>query len=244
MGAAIAAALRAAGHDVAWASTGRSEATKARAEAAGLPDLESVAAIAERCETIFSVCPPHAALDVARPLRGYDGVYVDANAVSPATSREVARLFGRFVDGGIVGGPPDPRLYLSGEEAPRVAALFDGSPVEPRVLDGGVGAASALKMSYAAWTKGTAAMLLAVREVARAEGVEDALTAEWAESLPGLEERWERARRSAAAKGWRWVAEMEEIAATFVAAGLPAGFHEAAADVYRRFPRGNPGTAP
>src|SRR3954447_4204333 len=182
MGSAVAAALRAVGHDVAWASAGRSEATRARAGAAGLLDLESVSALADRCDTILSVCPPHAAHDVARSVHGYDGVYVDANAVSPATSREVAQLVASFVDGGIVGGPPDPRLYLSGDEAARVAALFEGSPVEPRVVAGGVGAASALKMTYAAWTKGTGAMLIAVREAARAHGVEEALLAEWAES--------------------------------------------------------------
>ena len=233
MGATIAAALRSQGHEVAWASDGRSDATRGRAEEAGLRDVGSVAALAAECETIVSVCPPHAALDVARSVGEAGGVYVDANAVSPATARGVAAAVGRCVDGGIVGGPPDPRLYLSGDDAPGVAALFEGSPVQPRVLEGGVGAASALKMTYAAWTKGTAAMLLAIRDVARAEGVEEPLLAEWAESVPFLDERWERARRSADAKGWRWVGEMEEIAATFEAAGAPRGFHEAAAQVYR-----------
>ena len=103
-----------------------------------------------------------------------------------------------------------------------------------RVLSDGVGDASALKMAYASWTKGTAALLLAIREVARSEGVEEALLAEWRESIPELEARLASAERSAAAKGWRWVAEMEEIAATFEAAGAPPGFHQAAADVFRR----------
>ena len=234
MGATIGAALRSRGHDVAWASDGRSDATRRRAEAAGLRDVGTVAALARGCETIVSVCPPHAALDIARSVGETGGVYVDANAISPATARAVAAAVGRCVDGGIVGGPPDPRLFLSGGEAPPVAALFEGSTVQPRVLAGGVGAASALKMTYAAWTKGTSAMLLAIRDVARAEGVEEPLLAEWAESVPGLAERWERARRSADAKGWRWVGEMEEIAATFEAAGAPRGFHEAAAEVYGR----------
>ena len=93
--------------------------------------------------------------------------------------------------------------------------------------------ASALKMAYAAWTKGTAAMLLAIRELAFREGVEEALLAEWDLSQPELRDRFARAARSAEAKGWRWVGEMEEIAATFEAAGLPGGFHRAAAEVYR-----------
>jgi hypothetical protein len=97
----------------------------------------------------------------------------------------------------------------------------------------GAGAASAVKMAYASWTKGSAALLLAARALARAEGVEDALLAEWAISQPGLEKRSAGAAGSAAAKGWRWVAEMEEIAASMAADGLPAGFHQAAAEVYR-----------
>jgi 3-hydroxyisobutyrate dehydrogenase-like beta-hydroxyacid dehydrogenase len=237
MGAAVGAALRTAGYDVVWASEGRSAATRRRAEEAGLRDAGSAAEVAAASEVLFSVCPPHAALDVARGVASFDGVYVDANAVSPATAREVGGAFARFVDGGIVGGPPDPRLYLSGADASFVAGLFEGSPIEARVLDERVGSASALKMTYAAWTKGAGAMVLAIRAVAEAEGVGDALVAEWSESLPRLEDRLGRAQRSAEAKGWRWVGEMEEIAATFEAAGLPAGFHEAAAEIYRGYAR-------
>ena len=144
---------------------------------------------------------------------------------------------GRFVDGGIVGPPPEregtTRLFLSGPEAETVAAAFAGSVVEAVVLGPEPGRASALKMAYAAWTKGTAAMLLAIRATARANGVEDALLAEWARSQPDAPGRSEDAAGAAAAKGWRWIAEMEEIAATFAAAGQPDGFHRAAADVYR-----------
>jgi Domain of unknown function (DUF1932) len=92
-------------------------------------------------------------------------------------------------------------------------------------------------MVYAAWSKGTAALLLAIRAVARAEGVEDALLYEWQESIPELPGRSLRAATSAGRKGWRWSGEMEEIASTFAAAGLPDGFHEAAAEVYRRTPK-------
>jgi 3-hydroxyisobutyrate dehydrogenase-like beta-hydroxyacid dehydrogenase len=232
MGAAVGAVLRGQGVRVVWASEGRSEETRARAEAAGLEDAGKVVEVA-RSDVVFSICPPHAALEVARSAE-FAGVYVDANAVSPATAREVAEAVGEFVDGGIVGSPPhEPgraRLYLSGDRASEVAELFAGSALDARVVSN----ASAVKMAYAAWTKGTAAMLLAIRELARREGVEDTLLAEWDLSVPELRERYERARRSAEAKGWRWVGEMEEIAATFEAAGLPGGFHEAAAEVFRR----------
>jgi 3-hydroxyisobutyrate dehydrogenase-like beta-hydroxyacid dehydrogenase len=255
MGAAVGRCLRAAGHTVLWASAGRGDATAARARDAGLTDAASVAEVAGVARIVLSICPPHAALDVAREVAkcGFRGVFVDANAISPATARSVGTIIadggGTFVDGGIIGSPPvavgQTRLYLSGEHASTVAALFAGTVVDARIVPGGagVGAASAVKMSYAAWTKGTAALLLAIRALARAEGVEDALLAEWALSQPSLEARSEQAARSAAAKGWRWIAEMEEIAASMTADGLPGGFHQAAADIYRRsaeFPRKRP----
>ena len=233
MGAAVGAVLRGQGSRVVWASEGRSDETRARAEAADLEDVVSVAELA-RSEVVFSICPPHAALEVARSLEGFGGIYVDANAVSPETAAQVGQVVGEFVDGGIVGSPPreagTTRLYLSGAQAERVADLFRGSALDARVVSN----ASAVKMAYAAWTKGTAAMLLAIRELARREGVEEALLEEWALSLPELPDRHARAERSADAKGWRWVGEMEEIAASFEADGLPGGFHRAAAEVYRR----------
>ncbi len=233
MGAAVGALLVAAGHTVLWLPAGRSEATAARAQAAGL----TPAAALDAAEVVLSICPPHAALGVARP----GGLFVDANAISPATALQVGAKAGEWVDGGIVGPPPvtpgTTRLYLAGERAPEIAALFAPTALEPVVLDAPPPAASALKMAYAAWTKGGAALLLALRATARASGVEDALLAEWARSQPGLQARSEAAAESAAAKGWRWIGEMEEIAATFAAAGQPAGFHAAAAEVYRQAPR-------
>jgi 3-hydroxyisobutyrate dehydrogenase-like beta-hydroxyacid dehydrogenase len=238
MGAAVGAALARQGRRVLWASEGRSAATLTRAESAGLEDAGSVAELVGSSDVILSVCPPHAALEVARSAHDFPGVYVDANAISPATTKEVgAAVAGQFVDGGIVGPPPrqadTTRLYLSGPAAATIAELFDGSAVDARVVSAEIGAASALKLAYAAWSKGTAALLLAIRELARAEGIEDQLVAEWELSQPGLLERSRAAARSAEAKSWRWVAEMEEIAATFRAAGLPGGFHEAAAEIYR-----------
>ncbi|HEY2936696.1 MAG TPA: DUF1932 domain-containing protein [Gaiellaceae bacterium] len=234
MGAAVAAVARG---EVWWAPEGRSEATAARAREARLRPAP-LPELLERCEVVLSICPPHAALEVARACAGYRGIYCDANAVSPENAREVARVVGgEVVDGGIVGGPPrEPgtRLYLSGAAAGEVAALFDGTALEPVAIGGEVGTASALKMCYAAWTKGSAALLLAVAEAAEALGLGDALRAEWERSIPGLPERAERAARSADAKGWRWVGEMREIEATLRAAGLPGGFHEAAAEIFER----------
>ncbi len=237
MGAAIGAALRERGVRVLWASAARSQETTGRAVAAGLEDAGSVETLARSSDVILSVCPPHAALEVARSVGDFAGTYVDANAISPMSAEAVAAIVGRYVDGGIVGPPPvepgQTRLYLSGPEAPLVADLFQGTVLDARVVSDEIGAASAVKMAYAAWTKGTAALLLAVRSLARVEGVEETLLAEWELSLPELPARSASAAESAAAKGWRWIAEMEEIAATFGAAGLPEGFHLAAAAVFR-----------
>ena len=243
MGAAFGAVLRDAGHSVLWLSTDRSDATRSRAAEAGLEDAGSLEALAERCEIIFSICPPHAALALAAALPSFGGVFVDANAVAPETARRVGEMVeacgASFVDGGIVGAPPtrsEPRLFLSGADAARIAELFGDTPVQPRVLAGPPGNASAVKCAFAAWSKGSGALLLAIRAFARAEGVEAALLEEWATSLPELEARSDAAQRSAEAKGWRWIGEMEEIAAAFAAHGLPRGFHDAAAEVYGRPP--------
>jgi 3-hydroxyisobutyrate dehydrogenase-like beta-hydroxyacid dehydrogenase len=240
MGAAVGAALRIGGRAVLWASEGRSAATVARAQQAGLEDVGTVEELARRSDVIVSLCPPHAAVDVARSVPGFAGVYVDANAISPATARTLASLVGRYVDGGVIGPPPrgpgTTRLYLSGREAVSVADSFAGTIVDARIVSSDPTAASALKMTYAAWTKGTAALLLAVRAVARAERVEQALLDEWSMSLPELPARSAAAARSALGKGWRWVGEMDEIAETFAAAGMPDGFHRAAAEIYRRSP--------
>ena len=238
MGAAVAGVLRGRGDTVLWASAGRSAATAERARAAGLEDAGSSDELCRRCEILLSICPPHAAVDVARAASGFTGTYVDANAVAPDTARAIAKLQPRLVDGGIVGPPPSrpgtTRLYLSGGEAGQIAALFAGTRLDARVLSAEPGAASALKAAYAGWTKGSAALLLTVRELARAEGVERALVEEWRLSLPELEERLAGAERSARRKGWRWVGEMEEIAQSMAAQDLPTGFHEAAAEVFRR----------
>ena len=250
MGSAIGARLREAGYDVGWASEGRSPDTRDRAEAAGLTDAGTLAGLAGSSDVLLSVCPPDAALDLAWSVAAteFDGVYVDANAVAPDTARRIAETVtaagATAVDGGIVGSPPvEPdttRLYLSGPAAADVATLFAGTVVEAAIVDERIGSASAVKMTYAAWTKGSAALLLAIDGVAEREGVGDVLRQEWARSLPDLASRLDRATSSAERKGWRWVGEMQEIAVGFGAAGAPSGFHGAAATVYRRYPRQDP----
>ena len=243
MGAALGAGLVARGHRVVWASAGRGAATRKRADTCGLEDMATLARAVQAADIVFSVCPPHAALEQARAVAtcGFRGVYIDANAVSAETTRAVGRMVeaagASYVDGGIIGPPPIPgasvRLYVCGSRAGEIASLFEGCIMQAIALDGPVGAASALKVCYAAWNKGATAMLAGIRALAEQEGVDAALLAEWKISLPDIPKRSEAVSASAR-KAWRWIAEMEEIAASFEAAGLPAGFHLAAADIYRR----------
>jgi len=244
MGAAVGAAARQNGARVIWASSGRGDATRRRAGDAGLEDVGTVERLVAESRLILSICPPAAAVDVGREVAalGYRGVYVDGNAVAPDTTEAVGDIVSgggaQFVDGGIIGPPPHQpgttRLYLSGVGAADVAARFTHGPLTAIALDNRIGAASALKMAYAGWNKGSQALLLAIRALAAREGVDEALVREWALSMPDLARRTEQAVAGNTKKAWRFVGEMREIASTFAAAGLPEGFHEAAAEVFER----------
>ena len=242
MGVTVGASARAGGSRVLWASEGRSAQTRERAAAAGLEDARTLESLVAASGVILSVCPPNSALDLARAVaaQGFSGVYVDGNAVSPGTAREIGRIIERagatFVDGGIIGPPArargTTRLYLSGEQAGPIAGLFVQGPLEAIAMDGAPGAASALKMAYAAYTKGTSALLVSIRALAIRAGVDQALLDEWALSQKDLGARSERAAGETARKAWRFTGEMAEIAATFDDAGLPDGFFRAAGEIY------------
>lgn len=246
MGAAVGSALKRVAGAVVWAAAGRSVTTSKRAEIADLVGVPDVAELARRAHVIISVCPPHAARAVAEQVaaavagRSDPPLYVEANAVSPATVQGIGALLGpeRVVDGAIIGPPAwEPGqtvLWLSGAAAPEIAALFDGSPFEARVLGTELGPASALKACFALQSKAVPALWLAMEAAARGYGVSDALRDELARTS---------ARRPAApdgAKAWRWVGEMEEAADTLDALGLPDGFSRAAAEMYRRLAESDP----
>jgi 3-hydroxyisobutyrate dehydrogenase-like beta-hydroxyacid dehydrogenase len=242
MGASVGAAARSNQHTVLWASAGRTASTGARARRANLEDAGTVAQLVKASEIVLSVCPPHAAEDVASEVTqlGFAGVYVECNAISPDRTRAIQRIVEKtgahYVDGGIIGGPAwtreaRTRLYLSGPRAAEVAACFVGSPLETPVISERIGAASALKMGYAAYTKGTTALLTAILGLVEKEGVRAELARQWGDAFT---EQTVRRVCANTAKAWRFVGEMHEIAATFRGAGLPGGFHEAAAEVYER----------
>jgi 3-hydroxyisobutyrate dehydrogenase-like beta-hydroxyacid dehydrogenase len=171
----------------------------------------------------------------------FRGLYMDLNAIAPGRARAMAGAFGtagaQFVDGGLIGGPawrPGTVLYLSGPAALEAAACFAGSPLECVVLGPEIGQASALKMCFSAYSKGTTALLCAALAAAEGLGVRAALEAQWDRDGSGFAAQAQARARRSTAKAWRFTGEMEEIAATLQAAGLPPGFHQAAADIFER----------
>jgi 3-hydroxyisobutyrate dehydrogenase-like beta-hydroxyacid dehydrogenase len=244
MGVSVAASALKSGCSVYWASEGRSQKTRERAERAGLVEVSTLTKLCETCSVLVSVCPPHAAEEVGKEilLHSFKGLYLDANAISPQRviriGEEMAEKGVAFVDGGIIGPPAwtaeTTRLYLSGLNAERAAACFSAGPLETEVIGESIGKASALKMCYAAYTKGTTALLCAVLGAAAGLGVRKELENQWSRNESGFAEQAAQQVSRSIPKAWRFVGEMEEIVATFKEVGIPQGFHTAAADIYRR----------
>ncbi|MEV0187526.1 DUF1932 domain-containing protein [Kitasatospora purpeofusca] len=246
MGAAVAACARANAARVLWCPAGRSAATAARAERAGLEPVAGLDELLEQAHIVLSLCPPAAAEDMARVVaeRRYAGVYVEANAINPERTQRIAALMDgcarAVADGAVIGSPPvggkRTRLYLSGpaDAVSLVEDLFAGSPVETPVLGNDIGQASALKLAYSSYQKASRVLAAVAFGAARAHGVEEALL-DVAGKRQGsyLVETGYIAKT--AARAWRWGPEMEEAADMLSAAGLPDELLRAAAQILARW---------
>ncbi|SAK85994.1 NAD binding domain of 6-phosphogluconate dehydrogenase [Caballeronia catudaia] len=241
MGSAIGRALTQAGARVLTSLEGRSSASAVRAREAGMEEasLEALAA----CEFMLSIVPPAVAIETAERMAPVLGrasvrpVYVDCNAINPDTAGKIERTLAPtgtpFVDGAIIGAPSSPKFYMSGPHAHRAQVLADAGLVV-RVLDGPIGAASALKMSYAGITKGLTALGSAMSLAAMRNGAGDALVAELAESQPALAAWLAGNVPKMPPKAYRWVAEMEEIAQFIGDEFAEHRIYEGAAGLYAR----------
>ncbi len=245
MGSAVGARLNERGVRVLTSLEGRSAASVARAKAAGMiaaSDPEIAAA-----DIVLSITPPGEALPLARRLApalsaaNKKPVYADCNAVNPETVKKIAAVIVQagcpFVDAGIIGGPPragynGPTFYVSGEDAAKVEPLNDSGLVIRR-MDGPVGAASAIKMSFGGITKGLIAIGSAMTLAAHRAGVAEALQAELAASQPAILAYLKRAIPDMPPKAYRWVAEMEEIA-DFTGSETEREMYKAIAALYAR----------
>lgn len=243
MGVSVAQSVLDSGCEVCWASEGRRSYTRERAERAGLKDLTTIDRLCEECSVILSVCPPEFAVEVAQSVAatGYKGIFADLNALAPqrktALANELIERRIRFADGGIIGLPSrkhgETTLFLSGEAADDVAKCFSKGAIAASVLGPEPGRASALKILFAAYNKGSIALFTALYAAAQQYGVLDELQGQFVHrglSLATIETQILRA----APKAWRWIEEMHEISSALEAVNMPGEFHEAAAKVYER----------
>lgn len=245
MGQGIAMRLKACGYEVFTALDGRSERTAELAKQAGAVNCGSLRELVVTCDAIFSILNPAAAVDNAQSVAAAMQaakktlVYVDCNAIAPETGRTIEagirNAGGIFIDAGIIGPPPRgkarTKLYVSGPDAAILSQIVDPQ-LQVRVVGARIGDASAVKMCYAAMTKGTIALGMELLMAARKLGVEDALEAELRESQAELYESVLSRSVSMPPKAYRWVPEMMEIAKTFEGAGLTPRMLEGAADMY------------
>jgi 3-hydroxyisobutyrate dehydrogenase-like beta-hydroxyacid dehydrogenase len=244
MGSSIAGSIKNSGYDVYWTSVGRSSETRKRAESLNLIEITTLKELCYTCSVLISVCPPHAAEELAEGVLelGFNGLYLDANAISPQRVLRMGKKMMAggvtFVDGGIIGGPAwNPGttwLYLSGESANTVASFFSAGPLGVEVIGSEIGKASALKMCFAAYTKGSTALLCGLLAASERLGVRADLERQWSRGGSDFADQTQRRVRRVTAKAWRFAGEMDEISSTFEFAGLPGGFHQAAGDIYQR----------
>jgi 3-hydroxyisobutyrate dehydrogenase-like beta-hydroxyacid dehydrogenase len=257
MGHSVGAVLRQNGLTVLTCLTGRSQRSHELAAQAGIKDVPSLVELVQAVDVLLCILVPSEAVGVAQQVADAMGVdsagpstshsgsrrrllYVDCNAIAPETARTACRAItaagGRFVDVGIIGSPPtgssSPRFYASGPDAAELLALADFG-LDVRLLDGAVGQASGLKMCYGALTKGLQALGTELLVAAHAMGLEAALKAEQRGSLAEVRAYLENSVPAMAPKAYRWVGEMEEIAACFAQVGLTPRILQGAADVYR-----------
>jgi 3-hydroxyisobutyrate dehydrogenase-like beta-hydroxyacid dehydrogenase len=224
MGAAVGSRLTAQGVTVLTSFASRSAASVARAKAAGMKDASDAELV--QADFLLSIVPPKHALGLAERLApaltttNRKPIYVDCNAVSPATAERIAAVVAAtgapFVDGGIIGGPPregyaGPKFYVSGADAHRVAELNRFGLIV-RVVDGPVGAASALKLSYAGINKGMIALGATMVLAARRAGVEADLLRELSESRRSVLAQLSGGVPDMFGKAERWAPEMDQIA--------------------------------
>ncbi|MGH7047102.1 MAG: DUF1932 domain-containing protein [Stellaceae bacterium] len=234
MGAGVGRRLHESGAEVRTLLSGRSAKSAERARAAGMMPAADEQTLLAGADFFLSILPPSEAEPLARKLAPAFGAldrkpaYVDCNAVSPQTTIRIGAIIAPtgadFVDAGIIGGPPrpnySPTIYASGPTAGQTAILRDWG-IDWRVIDGPVGAASALKMSYAGITKGTTAIAAAMLLGAARFGCGEALIAELTESQPQMLARFRSNIPRMYDKAYRWVAEMQEIS-DFLEANPPS----------------------
>ncbi|MBI4332796.1 MAG: NAD(P)-dependent oxidoreductase [Chloroflexi bacterium] len=246
MGHSVGRVLVDHGVEVLTCLEGRSDRTRALARQAGIKEVASYAELVQSVDILLSILVPARAVEAASAVAGAlqavrkSPVYVDCNAVSPETKREIGRIVaaagGRFVDAAIIGAPPGrgrkTKFYACGPHLEDLDILVRNG-LDVRRIGGEIGQAAGLKMMYAALTKGLIAISTEAFAGARQMGLYDELIAEMRDSLPGRYEEMERGIPTMVYRARRWIGEMEEIAKTFAGLGMTPAVYQGAAHVYR-----------
>ncbi len=245
MGQGVAMCLKAQGFNVCMASDGRSVRTRSLGEKAGLTDCGSVEKLVPTCDLVLSILDPGAAAANARAVAAAclatarQIIYVDCNAVAPQTMTEITGIMTAAgcatIDAGIIGPPPrngaKQRFYVSGPNAALMNRIHS-EQISVRIAGEKIGDASAVKMCYAALTKGSIALGTELLVAARKLGVDKTLEAEFTSSQAELYESVLSRSAGMPFKAYRWVPEMNEIAKTFEGAGMTPRILQGAADLY------------
>ena len=245
MGHAVARVLKEHGHEVITCLAERSDTSRRMAERAGARDVKDLVTLVTKADVFLSILPPAAALDLAQDAAvamksvGTALTYVDCNAVSPETVRGIAGVIddagAPFIDAGIVGNAPGkakPRFYVSGPDTAAMENL-DGCGFLVKLCGSAPGEASAVKMCYAALTKGTFTLHTALLMAAKSLGVYETVLEELQYSQCSTLSKMENRVPFIPADAGRWIGEMEQIAETYASVGVTENYHKGAADMYR-----------
>jgi 3-hydroxyisobutyrate dehydrogenase-like beta-hydroxyacid dehydrogenase len=245
MGQGMAMCIKPMGFNVCMASDGRSARTRSLGEQAGMTDCKSLEGLVQTCDMVLSVLDPGFAVTNAQAIAaacrntGRKIVFAECNAISPQTLLEIYDIMSSadciVVDAGIVGPPPRKgarqSFYVSGPHA-KVMNRINSEQIVVRVAGDKLGDASAVKMCYAALTKGSIALGTELLIAARKLGVDQVLEAEFKRTQAELYESTLSRSAGMPFKAYRWVPEMNEIAKTFEGVGLTPRILQGAADLF------------
>ena len=246
MGHAVGRVLSEHGFDILTHLEGRSERTRVLAQDAGFQISTSLNELIIEADLVLSILVPAQAEAVAKEIAqaldetGQSTLVADCNAISPMRSEYIGRIVesagGRYIDASIIGHPPGrdvaPRFYVSGSYTDSMMEL-DGKGIAVKNLGNDIGRASGIKMCYAALTKGTSTLQVALLTVAESLGLSVELHDELAYSQKGALDSMKSGISKLPPNAHRWIGEMEEIAETFAAEGMTPDFHLGAAAIYR-----------
>ena len=246
MGSGVGRVLGESGYQMITSLAGRSSRTQELAKSANIRDVGSVDNMVVEADLILCIMVPSQAAGAAELVgasirsTGVSTYYAECNAISPNSTRAIGEIIsnagGKFIDGGIIGGSPNrasaPRFYVSGRHA-SVMTELDGKGIDVRDMGGEIGHGSGIKMCYAALTKGTSTLQIALLSAAEAMGLSDQLRAEFESSQPAALKQMDTGISRLPPNAHRWIGEMEEISATFEQVGVSPFFHQGAAEIYR-----------